>query len=448
MAHDVVIAGGGFAGAYAARELERILPQQSTRLILVNDVNFLLYTPLLPEAAAGTLEPRHVVTPLRDILERTYLRLGAVTDHDPARRVVELTTHEGETEELRYDQLLLALGSVSRSLPIPGLDQHAIGFKSLADAIWLRNHLIETLEAANASEVPAHRAELLTYVFVGGGYAGLEALAELQDFAADAMESYPRARLQGMRWILVEAAGRVLPEIDPKLADYALGELRGRGIDIRLGTTLEEVGPEHVQLSTGERIPTRTVVWTAGVVAHPSMRAMGVELDERGRVPVDERMAVAGLAGVWAAGDCAAVPNPDGGLCPPTAQHAIRQARVAARNMAAALGVGRPTTFTYRSRGSFVNLGQYKAVAMMGKAMGGKTLSGFPAWWAARTYHVSQIPGLARKLRAVADWTVGLPFGRDTSEVGSIGHPAPLRAEVYERGGSHRPIGTSDSAAD
>ncbi len=442
MAHDIVIAGGGFAGANAARELERLLPKQSARLILVNDVNFLLYTPLLPEAAAGTLEPRHVVTPLRDILKRTYLRLGAITGHDHARRVVELTTHDGETQELHYDQLLLAMGSVSRSLPIPGLDRHAIGFKSLADAIWLRNHLVETLEEANASEDPAHRAELLTYVFVGGGYAGLEALAELQDFAADAMESYPRST----------AAGDAL---DPRR-----GEARGAAGDRPQARRLRaaaaarsrhrhpsrhdarEVGPEHVALSTGERIPTRTVVWTAGVVAHPSMQEMGLELDERGRVAVDDGMAVPGFEGVYAAGDCAAVPNPEGGLCPPTAQHAIRQARVAARNMAANVGVGEATTFTYRSRGAFVNLGQYKAVAMLGKAMGAKTLSGFPAWWAARTYHVSQIPGLARKLRAVADWTVGLPFRRDTAEVGSIGHPAPLTTEVYARGGSHRPIGT------
>src|SRR6478672_9161498 len=225
MAWNVVIAGGGFGGAMAARELERLLPKQSARLILVNDVNFMLYTPFLPEAAAGTLEPRHVVTPLRDILKRTNLRLGAIGGHDPAARTVELHTHDGEVEELRYDQLLIAVGSVSRSLPIPGLDKHAIGFKSLADAIWLRNHLVETLEEANASDDPAHRAELLTYVFVGGGYAGLEALAELQDFAADAMENYPRARLQGMRWILVEATDRVLPEIDPSLADYAVREL-------------------------------------------------------------------------------------------------------------------------------------------------------------------------------------------------------------------------------
>ena len=438
MAHDVVIAGGGFAGANAARELERILPRQSTRLILVNDVNFLLYTPLLPEAAAGMLEPRHVVTPLRDILKRTYLRMGAVCGHDPAARTVELTTHDGEVEELRYDQLLVAFGSVSRSLPVPGLDSHAIGFKSLADAIWLRNHVVETLEEANATEDPARREALLTYVFVGGGYAGLEALAELQDFAADAIQRYPRARLHGMRWILVEATSRVLPEIDAGLAEYACGELRGRGMDIRLDTTLSRVEADRVELSTGESVPARTVVWTAGVVAHPSLRSMQLPLDERGRVIVDDHLAVTGLDGVFAAGDCAAVPSPDGGFSPPTAQHAIRQARVAAHNIAANLGIGRPEPFTYRSRGSFVNLGRYKAVASI---PGGVTLSGFPAWWAARTYHVSQIPGAARKLRAVADWTVGLPFRRDTAEVGSIGHPRPLRDEVYERGGSHRPLG-------
>ncbi len=254
MAWNVVIAGGGFGGAMAARELERLMPRQSVRLTLVNDVNFLLYTPFLPEAAAGTLEPRHVVTPLREILKRTYLRLGAVEAHDPATRTVTVRTRDGEAEELPYDQLLLALGSVSRVLPVPGLSEHAIGFKTLADAIWLRNHLIETLEAANATEDPGRRDELLTYVFVGGGYAGLEALAELQDFAADAIESYPRARLHGMRWMLVEATDRVLPEIDLGLAEYALRELRGRGIDIRLGTTLEEVGPRSARLSSGETL--------------------------------------------------------------------------------------------------------------------------------------------------------------------------------------------------
>jgi NADH dehydrogenase len=438
MAWNVVIAGGGFGGAQAARRLERLLPKQSARLTLVNDVNFLLYTPFLPEAASGTLEPRHVVTPLRDILKRTYLRLGAVTAHDPAARTVEITSHDGEVSEQRYDQLVLALGSVSRLLPVPGLE-HAIGFKSLADAIWLRNHVIETLEAANSSEDPAMRDELLTYVFVGGGYAGLEALAELQDFAADAMDVYPRARLHGMRWILVEASDRVLPETDLKLAEYAMRELRGRGIDIRLGTRLDSLEPDAVTLSTGERLPTRTVVWTTGVAPHPSLARLSVPLNDQGRVPVDRFMKVEGSESVWAIGDAAAVPDPSQRYAkptPPTAQHAIRQGRAVARNVAAALGVGTPCPFTYRNRGSFVNLGRYKAVAQFGPFR----VRGFPAWWMARTYHLSQISGTARKIHAAVDWTVGLPFGRDVAEVGSIGHPRPLRAEEYAHGGSHRPL--------
>jgi NADH:quinone reductase (non-electrogenic) len=426
MAWNVVIVGGGFGGAMAARELERIMPRQSTRLVLVNDANFMLYTPFLPEAAAGTLEPRHVVTPLREILKRTYLRLGSIAAHDPVAKTVELRTREGDSEQLPYDQLLLSLGSVSRVLPVPGLSEHAIGFKSLADAIWLRNHVIETLEAANASEDAARRDELLTYVFVGGGYAGLEALAELQDFAADAIESYPRARLHGMRWVLVEASDRVLPEIDAELADYALRELRGRGIDIRLGTTLEEVRADSARIATGETLPTRTVVWTAGVAPHPSLRQLSLPLDERGRVPVDERLRVKGLNSVWAIGDCAAAPDPRGGLCPPTAQHAVRQGPVAARNIAAELGIGSAGPFTYKGNAAFVNLGRYKAVGRVG----GRTFRGFPAWWMARTYHMSQIPGAARKVRAVIDWTASLPFPRDISEVGSIGHPKALEATI------------------
>ncbi|MDQ3572335.1 MAG: NAD(P)/FAD-dependent oxidoreductase [Actinomycetota bacterium] len=440
MAWNIVIAGGGFAGAATARELERLLPKQSARLILVNDVNFMLYTPFLPEAAAGTLEPRHVVTPLRDILRRTYLRLGAVSGHDPEARTIELSTHEGEDETIRYDQFVVAVGSVSRSLPVPGLDRHAIGFKSLADAIWLRNHVIETLERANATDDPARRDELLTYIFVGGGYSGLEALAELQDFAADAIERYPKARLHGMRWILVEAADRVLPEVDQGLADYAVRELRGRGIDIRLGTRLDEARADGARLSTGEEIPTQTIVWTAGVAPHPSLKALALPLDDRGKVVVDEYLSVPGLDGVWAIGDCAAVPDPAWNgtqPCPPTAQHAVRQGPVAAHNIACELGLATgPRRFDYVAKAAFVNLGRYKAVGKLGR----HRFSGFPAWWMARSYHMAQVPGLARKIRAVADWTIGLPFGRDVAEVGSIGHPRPLTDEVYERGGTHRPL--------
>jgi NADH dehydrogenase len=422
MAWNVVIAGGGFGGAAAAHELERVMPKQSARLALVNETNFALYTPFLPEAAAGTLEPRHVVTPLREMLKRTYLRIGAIVGHDPEAKTVTLRAKYGETETMPYDQLLLALGSTSRVLPVPGLAQHAVGFKSLADAIYLRNHVVETLEEANATEDPRRREELLTYVFVGGGYAGLEALAELQDFAADAMDSYPRARLHGMRWVLVEATDRVLPEIDRELADYALKELRGRGIDIRLQTTLEEVTADRARLSSGETLPTRTVVWTAGVKAQPILAELNLPLDERGRVPVDSYLRVRDMDSVWAIGDCAAAPDPRGGTCPPTAQHAVRQGPVVARNIAAELGIGSARPFEYRSEASFVNLGRYKAVGRIGD----RTFRGFPAWWMARTYHMSQIPGAARKFRAVLDWTAGLPFRRDIAEVGTIGKPKPL----------------------
>src|SRR6187549_25463 len=226
MAWNVVIVGGGFGGASAARQLERLLPRQSARITLVNDVNFLLYTPFLPEAAAGTLEPRHVVTPLRDVLEHTQLRLGVALGRDAAARTITMRDQEGAEHELPYDRLIVSLGSVSRVLPIPGLDEHAVGFKSLADAIWLRNHVIQCLELADATDDARMRDELLTFLFVGGGYAGLEALAELQDFAAEAMQFYPRARLHGMRWVLAEAADRVLPEIDAGLAEYAALELR------------------------------------------------------------------------------------------------------------------------------------------------------------------------------------------------------------------------------
>jgi NADH dehydrogenase len=422
MAWNVVIAGGGFGGAAAARELERLLPKQAARLSLVNETNFSLYTPFLPEAAAGTLEPRHVVTPLREQLKRTYLRLGQIVGHDPENKTVELKKKFGGSETMKYDQLLLALGSVSRTLPVPGLADHAVGFKGLADAIYLRNHVIETLEEANASEDPARREKLLTYVFVGGGYAGLEALAELQDFAADAMDNYPRARLHGMRWVLVEAADRVLPEIDLELAEYALRELRGRGIDIRLGTMLEEVTADSARLSTGEVLPTETVVWTAGVAPQPILKELNLPLDERGRVPVDTYCRVEGMDGVWAIGDCAAAPDPRGGTTPPTAQHAVRQGPVAARNIAAQLGIGTPKEFDFKAYASFVNLGRYKAVGRIGN----RTFRAFPAWWLARSYHMSQIPGNARKVRAVLDWTAGLPFSRDISEVGTIGHPKRL----------------------
>src|SRR4051812_4345235 len=443
MAWHVVIAGGGFGGFYAARTLERTLPAQSTRVTLVSDVNFMLYTPLLPGAAAGTLEPRHVVVPLREALDRTDLRIGAVVDADPDRSTIRLESLEGHVEELVYDQLVVAIGAVSRTLPIPGLAEHGLGFKSLPDAIELRNRLLRTLEAAETLDDPAEREAWLSYVFVGAGYAGLEGLAELQDFAADAIERYPRCRTQGMRWILVEATDRVMPEISPGLADFAVRELRGRGIEIRTETTLEELTTTTARLSDGEVVPTRMCVWTAGVRPHPAVERLGLPLNDGGRIRVDETMRVEGRQNVWAIGDAAAVPDPakkGGAASPPTAQHAIRQGRRVARNVAATLGNGHVRPFTYKTKGVFVDMGQGEAVA---DTIGIKW-RGRPAWLLARTYHLVMMPGTKRKLRLLVDWNVQLMFGRDLSELGQLGHPA--RLDQPTAGGT--PAGDSPNVAD
>ncbi|MDX6717807.1 MAG: hypothetical protein QOJ63_61, partial [Solirubrobacteraceae bacterium] len=389
------------------------------------------YTPLLPGAAAGTLEPRHVVVPLREQLhEAVDLRLGRITGATPERNALQVENLEGTVEDLAYDQLIVTVGSVSRTLPVPGLAEHARGFKSLPEAIALRNHVLRTLEHAETLEDGAARRAYLTYVFVGAGYAGLEGLAELQDLVADVLDLYPRCRVTGIRWILVEATERVMPEIPRRLADFAERELRGRGIEIRTSTTLDRVTEHHAFLSDGEQVPARTLVWTAGVKPQPVVAKLGLPLDERGRIVSDEFLQVPGHDNVWAIGDCAAVPDParKGLPCPPTAQHAIRQGRIAARNVAATIGVGgRKRRFRYKTKGVFVDMGRREAVAMTAQI----TWRGTPAWILARTYHLAMMPGVGRRARLLVDWNIGLLFGRDTAELGGVAAvkaPAPAPA--------------------
>jgi NADH:quinone reductase (non-electrogenic) len=425
VAFDVVIAGGGFGGLYAARRLERRLPPHSARVTLVTDVNFLLYTPLLPGAAAGSLEPRHVVVPLREELDRADVRLGRVVAADPERNEVQILTVDQRDETLRYDQLILAPGSVSRVLPVPGLAEHALGFKTLADAIALRNRLLLNLEIAESLPDDETRREYLTVVFIGAGYAGLEGIAELQDYAADVIDRYPRSRMAGVRFVLVEAQERVMTEIPAPLAEFATRELRGRGMEIRTHTMLSEMDERSATLSTGERIPTRMLCWTAGVRPAPLVGRLGMPLNQAGRIEVDPSMRVRGLDNVWAIGDAAAVPDPAKhrrAPSPPTCQHAIRQGRRVAENVAATLGRGRVKPFRYRTLGVFVDMGRHKAVA----TVLGVRLRGFPAWFAARTYHLMMMPGVARKIRLGLDWGVGLFFGRASAELGQLGHPAAL----------------------
>ncbi|MEA2141784.1 MAG: hypothetical protein QOI64_214, partial [Solirubrobacteraceae bacterium] len=429
---NVVIAGGGFGGFYTARTLSKVLEPHSAQVRLVTADNFMLYTPLLPGAAAGTLEPRHVVVPLREELDASiHLRLGKIVGASPERNVLHVRSLDGTHEELAYDQLVVSVGSVSRTLPIPGLAEHGMALKSLPDAIAVRNHVIRTLEIAETLEDGDARREYLTYVFVGAGYAGLEGLAELQDFAADVMDLYPRCAVTGMRWILVEANNRVMPEISAKLADFAVRELRFRGIEIRTNTTLDAVTATTATLSDGEVVPTHTLVWTAGVKPNPVIAELGLPLTDKGRIVTDDHLQVPGFDNVWAIGDGAAVPDParKGEPCPPTAQHAIRQGRVAGRNVANAIGGGgRPRRFTYKTKGVFVDMGRRKAVATTGPI----TWSGTPAWMLARSYHLVMMPGAGRRARLLVDWNIGLLFGRDSAELGRLGAPRELAAPLAE----------------
>ncbi len=407
-----LILGGGFAGSYVARLLGK---RGGT---IVSPENFMLYTPMLPEAASGTLEPRHVVVPLRMMCPHAELLLGRATEVDTQRQRVQVETEEGLLT-LQYGELVVALGAISRVLPIPGLADHALGFKTLADAIYLRNHVLRRLEAAAAAPNEGHRERELTFVFVGAGYAGVEALAELADLVRDALPYYPTLRDTPQRWVLVDAASTILPEIPSKLGEYAARQLAGRGVDIRVSTTLDAVEPHAAVLSDGERILTSTVVWTAGVRANPLNGHFGLPLDERGRVKVDQTLQVEGVPHVWALGDGARVPNlatPDE-FDPPTCQHALRQARRLAKNLA-----GERKPYRYRMLGQVATLGRYKGIAQVPGAL----LRGFPGWFVTRTYHLYQLPLLTRKLRVVADWTTALFFRRDIAELGMLGHPERL----------------------
>ena len=407
-----LIAGGGYAGSMVARLLG---PRGAT---IVSPENFMLFTPLLPEAASGMLEPRHVVVPLRMMCPRAELIVGRVTSLDPERRTVAVDALDGPLE-VRYERLVLALGSISRTLPVPGLAEHGLGFRDLADAIALRNHILRQLEAADAAETTEGAARHLSFVFVGAGYAGVEALAELADLVRDALHYYPRLHGVSQRWVLVDAADRILPEIPSRLGDYAALQLGRRGVEIRVSTRLESADGRGVLLSDGTRIETSTLVWTTGVRASPLLAELGVPLDDRGRVVVDEHLRVQGEGSIWALGDCAAVPNlaTPGRPDPPTSQHALRQARRLARNL-----TGAPRPYRYRMLGQVATLGRYKGIA----DVMGLRLRGFPGWFFTRTYHLHQLPLLSRKLRVVADWTVALLFRRDIAELGALGHPRRL----------------------
>jgi NADH:ubiquinone reductase (H+-translocating) len=423
----ILVLGGGYVGLYACLGLERALGREAD-ITMVSTESFMQYQPFLPEAAGGNIEPRHVVVPLRRTLKRARVIVGHAIGVNHPDRKATIKPAEGDAIEVSYDHIVVGLGSVSRVLPVPGLAEHAIGFKSVSEAIYLRNRVLSRLDLAETTTDPDLRRRALTFLFVGGGYAGVEALAELEDLARAATRYYRNVTRADMRWYLVEAACSILPEIGPKLAAHALRTLQERDIDVRLNTRLESATGGVMKLSDGEAFEAETLVWTTGVKAHPLTGTMGFPLDERSRIVVDRYMRVENIEGAWAAGDCAAVPDLDlGGVNPPTAQHALRQARRLARNLAATVRGERLKEYRYKNKGGLVSLGRYKGVA---RVMGIQ-LRGFPAWFLHRTYHVAMIPTINRKVRVLVDWTVALFFKRDIVQLGSLSEPRDPFAQAF-----------------
>jgi NADH dehydrogenase len=400
----VLILGGGFAGSYVARELGM------SGATIVNPTNFMLYTPLLPEAAAGSVEPRHVAVPLRTMCPHADLVLGSVVELDAERRLAHVETEAGRFA-IAYAELVVALGSVTRMPGIPGLREHALGLKDLTDAVRLRNHVLRQIELADAA--PETAARRLTFVLIGGGFAGVEAVAELRDMVADALRRHPRLAHVPARWVLVDASERILGQLPERLASFAAQTLERHGVEILTSTKLSSIDAYGVTLSDGRRIPTETAVWTAGVTPHPVLGQLGLPLDTHGRVPVDATFRVPGASNVWALGDCAAVPNEatPGETDPATCQHALRQARRLAANLR-----GTPRAYRYRTRGQMATLGSRHGVALVGNLR----VRGVLGWLIARGYHLLQLPFAARRMRVLADWAAAALFRRDVAELSSL----------------------------
>ncbi|HEY7614457.1 MAG TPA: FAD-dependent oxidoreductase [Gemmatimonadales bacterium] len=432
----VVILGGGFSGVSAARRLERLHRRRSDiEVTIVSRDNFFVLTPLLFEACSGRLELRHCAQPIRPALDRARFIEAEVERVDVEHRVVYAAAPEGAEYELPYDHLVVALGASTNETIIPG-SALALTFKTMGDALVLRNHLIERFERADAARRETDRQRCLTVVIVGGGLVGVELLGELTAFADDVLRYYPRIRREELRFHLFEAGERILPELDPKLAEKAVRVLRGRGADIRASMPVRAIERDRVHLA-GETIEAGTIVLAAGIVPSEVAAGMAVEHDRRGRIAVDAAMRSRSHPTVWALGDCAAIPGPDGTPYPALAQHAVREGRRLAENVTAAIHGREPAAFVFRSLGTMVSLGHSRAVALMF----GLRVTGFPAWWVRRTYYLFQMPRWDRRLRIVLDWTVALFFRPDITKV-DITMPSqasvPLEPAAYFDGSQTR----------
>jgi len=417
----ILIVGGGYVGMYTALRLQKKLRRNEARITIVDPQNYMTYQPFLPETAAGSLEPRHVVVPLRKVLKQCRVLTGLVTGIDHASRTATVLPVEGPAYPVRYDVIVVAPGSVVRTLPIPGLVEQGIGFKTVGEAIYLRNHVLSRLDYAASVTDAEHRRRALTFVFIGGGYAGIEAFAELEDMARYATRYYDNVDPDDMRWVLIEATGRILPEVSVPMAEYTVKQLLKRNVDIRLSTRVDSLTGGHVVLTDGDEFDAETIVWTAGVKANPMLTRTDLPLDEKGRLRCTADLRVEGVEDAWGAGDCAAVPDltDPGSFTGPSAQHAVRQTKTLAANIVAALRRRQLTDYRHKYVGSVASLGLYRGVA----EVYGIKLRGWPAWFMHRTYHVSRMPTVNRKVRVLADWTLAIFFPREVVSLGQLQQP-------------------------
>lgn len=432
----IVIVGGGYVGLYTGLRLQRTLRRElrdgSVRITLIDPQSYMTYQPFLPEAAAGNISPRHVVAPLRRVLPKVRILNGKVSKVHHEARTVTFEPAVGHSREIEYDVIVMAAGSISRTLPIPGLADSAIGFKTVGEAIALRNRVLALLDRAESTDDEDVRRRALTFVVVGGGFAGIEALAELEDMTEDSIKYYPSIEKKDLRWVLIEASNRILPEVGPEMGEWTAEQLRERGIELKMETLLQSCEGGLVRTSDGDEFEAATIVWTAGVKPSPVVNSTDLPLDERGRIKTTTRLTIAGVKGAFAAGDIAGVPDVTnaGQYCAPNAQHAVRQAKVLAENITAYLRGEKLRDYRHKYAGSVAGLGLYRGVANVY----GVKLRGFPAWFMHRTYHLSRVPTVNRKVRVVADWTLSLFFKRETVSLGEIENPREVFKAAAESG--------------
>jgi len=428
----VVILGGGFGGVYTGKHLEKALGRRDDfEIVLVNKENYFVFQPMLPEVISGSIGLLDTVSPLRRLLPRTNLHVRDVESIDIKNKTI--TTSPGfrpHAHTIAYDYLVLAMGNVTDFRGLRGLPEHAMPFKNLADAVQLRNHLIRALEeAAIEDDDPVLRRQLLTFVVAGGGFSGVEVAAELNDFVREIGRNYKGIDLREIRVVLVHSQDRILPELSEKLAVFAQNILMKRGVEIRLNTRLEAATGEEAILAGGERIPTRTLVSTVPSSPHPIIDGLDLPKGKNGRLIANSFLEVEGAEGIWALGDCALIPQPAGGFCPPTAQHALRQGRTVADNIVTAIRGGKRTQFAFGGLGQMGALGHHSAVAQIM----GVNISGFLAWWMWRTIYLMKLPGWGRRLKVASSWTLDLLLPAELVELkltGSMG----ITQEHFEPG--------------